>query len=284
MPIPLREDVSYIILKKIAETGGDGKHYVDFKATDFTGRNLTVSDFLGHLDYLNQKQYINADFTGNAYANQDDVPDAANPKEVDFRIANTLGADDGPLPHLVRFKQAELTPKGEKMLAKMNDNPPQSLDKGPVMPIATKDMPFLEKVMLKGELEDIFDARDLTIIVYRTMRDVMTTETSDRVAEDLGNEDPLPTKDKSFHHNLAELWKDNNPIVSWLSRVRQPLKIKDDTFIFRIEQEGGLPKGTNGEKALKAIFSATKEELPNERIQEVSQYLPGKVKQLWEAA
>ncbi len=284
MPISLREDVSYIILKKIKETGGDGKHPVDFQSTDFTGRQLTVSDFLGHLDYLNQKKYINADFSGNAYANQDDVPDAVNFEAVDLRVANTLGADDGPLPHLVRFKRAELTEKGEKMLAKMNETPPKALDKGPVMPIATKDMPFLEKVMLKGELEDIFDARDLTIIVYRTMRDVMTTETSDRVAKDLGTEDPLPTKDKSFQDSLGELWKDDNPIVSWLSRIRQPLEIKDDTFIFRIEQEGGLPKGTNGEKALKAIFSATKEELPDERIQEVSQYLPGKVKQLWEAA
>ncbi|MEC4806024.1 MAG: DUF2267 domain-containing protein [Jaaginema sp. PMC 1079.18] len=284
MPISLRDDVSYIILKKIAETEGNGKQPVDFQATDFTGRQLTVADFLGHLDYLNQKQYINADFTGNAYANQEDVPDAVNPDEVDFRVANTLGAEDGPLPHLIRFKQAELTEKGGKMLAKMNENPPQSLNKGPITPIATKDMPFLEKVMLKGELEDIFDARDLTIVVYRTMRDVMSTETSDRVAEDLGTEESLPTSDKSLQNNLAQLWKDNNPIVSWLSRIRQPLEIKDETFIFRIEQEGGLPKGTNGEKALKAIFSATKEELPSDRIQEVSQYLPGKVKQLWEAA
>jgi uncharacterized protein (DUF2267 family) len=284
MPIPLREDVAYIILKKIHDTDGNGKHAVDFQATDFTGRNLSVSDFLGHLDYLNQKQYINAEFTGNAYANQEDVPDAVNPKEVDFRIANTLGADDGPLPHLVRFKAAELTEKGKTMLNRMAENPPKALEKGPVMPIATKDMPFLEKVMLKGELADIFDARDLTIIVYRTMRDMMTNETSDRVAQDLGKQNSLPTENKRLQDNLAELWKDNNPIVSWISRIRQPLNIKDETFIFRIEQEGSLPKGTNGEKAIKAVFSATKEELPQERIQEISQYLPGKVKQMWEAA
>jgi len=29
---------------------------------------------LGHLDYLNQKQYIKAEFTGNAYANQKMFP------------------------------------------------------------------------------------------------------------------------------------------------------------------------------------------------------------------
>ena len=60
---------------------------VDFNATDFTGRNLTISDFLGHLDYLNQKQYIDADFSGNAYANQEDVPDLVDEEEVDFRVS-----------------------------------------------------------------------------------------------------------------------------------------------------------------------------------------------------
>ncbi|MEO0378150.1 MAG: DUF2267 domain-containing protein, partial [Cyanobacteria bacterium P01_A01_bin.17] len=64
MPIALRDDVMYILLEKIGNASGDGKQAVDFQAADFTGRDLTVSDFLGHLDYLNQKQYIDADFTG----------------------------------------------------------------------------------------------------------------------------------------------------------------------------------------------------------------------------
>ena len=40
MPIALRDDVMCILLKKIHEQDGSGKHAVDFKATDFTGRNL----------------------------------------------------------------------------------------------------------------------------------------------------------------------------------------------------------------------------------------------------
>ncbi|MEO1673653.1 MAG: DUF2267 domain-containing protein, partial [Cyanobacteria bacterium J06631_2] len=119
MTISLRDDVMYILLNKIGQSNAEGMHSVDFQATDFTGRNMTISDFLGHLDYLNQKQYINADFSGNAYANQEDVPDLIDEPELDFRVANTFGAPDGPLPHLIKFKKAELTEKGQKMLERM---------------------------------------------------------------------------------------------------------------------------------------------------------------------
>jgi uncharacterized protein (DUF2267 family) len=292
MPISLREDVMYILLKKIGEGdhNGEGKHELSFTDADFAGRQLTESDFLGHLDYLNQKQYINAEFTGNAYANQEDVPDAANPKEFDARIANTYGAPDGPLPHLIAFKAAQLTEKGRKMLEKMEANPPKALEEGPAVPIATKDMPFLEKVMLKAELEDIFDARDLTEIVYRTMRDLMPTEAQDRVAEELKGEEALPTEEKALQNEIVDLWKDTNPIVGWLSRVRPPFHgpapfiIDDNLFVFRVEQEGGVQSGISGETIVKAVFSATKDELSEERIQEIVEFLPGRIKEMWQQA
>lgn len=284
MPIALREDIMYILLKKINE--GDHaqeKHHISFKNTDFTGRQLTISDFLGHLDYLNQRGYIDADFKGNAYANQEDVPDAINLERVNFRVANTLGAPDGPLPHLIVFDKAQLTSKGEKMLEKMETNEPASLYEGPVSPIATKNTPFLEKVMLKGELEDIFDARDLAEIVFRTMRDLMTTEVSERVAGEL-HKPAEPTQDKALQDEISTLWQDTNPIVSFLSRVRPPLKFDDETFLFRIRQEGGLQQDVSPEQAVKAIFSATKDELSQERVNEIAGFLPGKIKQLWQQA
>lgn len=286
MPISLREDVMYILLKKIDESDrNNGKHGVPFHKTDFAGRNLTVSDFLGHLDYLNQQRYINADFSGNAYANQEDVPDllGGEGERVDFRLANTLGAPDGPLPHLIHFQRAEMTDKGRKMLNKMESNQPESLLKGPSTPIATKNMPFLEKVMLKGELEDIFDARDIAEVVFRTMRDLMTTAASERVADEL-HKPAEPTEDKALQDEISTLWQDTNPIVSFLSRVRPPLKFDDETFLFRIRQEGGLPKNVNPESAVSAVFSATKEELSSDRISEIGGFLPGQIKQLWEKA
>ena len=284
MPIGLKDDVMFILLRKINEKNEQGMHSVDFSATDFTGRNLTISDFLGHLDYLNQKQYIEADFTGNAYANQEDVPDVVDEEEVDFRVANTFGAPDGPLPHLIKFNKAKLTDKGKKMLERMEADPPQALQTGASTPIVDKYTPFLEEIALKAELTDIFDARDLANLVYRTMRDLMPNETSEAVAAELHDEIEEGAKNKRLQDEISDLWKDDNPIVSWISKVRPPLKFDADTFIFRIEKEGGMPRGTSGEKVINAVFAATKEELSDDVIKQVSQFLPGKIKDMWEAA
>lgn len=284
MPIALKDDVMFILLRKINKHNDEGMHKVDFEATDFTGRNLTISDFLGHLDYLNQKKYIEADFSGNAYANQEDVPDLVDEEEVDFRVANTFGAPDGPLPHLIKFKRAELTEKGKKMLKRMEENPPKALQTGVSTPIVNKYTPFLEEVALKAGLPDIFDARDLTNIVYRTMRDLMPNETSEAVKSELHDEIEEGAGNKRLQNEIADLWKDDNPIVSWLSKVRPTLKFDADTFIYRIEKEGGVPKGTNGEKVIKAVFSATKAELSDDIKQQIAECLPGKIKDIWQSA
>ena len=284
MTIALRDDVMYILLNKIHQGDGNGKHCVDFQATDFTGRNLTISDFLGHLDYLNQKQYIEADFSGNAYAKQEDVPNLINEAEIDFRIANTLGAPDGPLPHLIKFKRAELTEKGVKMLERMEENPPQALSKGASTPVIDCFTPFLEKVALRAELPDIFDARDLTTIVYRTMRDLMSTEAATAVESELHDDAKKYANNKRLQQEIAELWRDDNPLVAWLSSIRPALKFDADTFIFRIEKEGGIPRRTTGEKVINGVFSATKEELSEARNKEIAEFLPGKIQEMWQAA
>lgn len=114
MTIALRDDVMYILLEKIDEQSEVESQAVNFQAKDFLGRELKIADFLGHLDYLNQKNYIEAEFSGNAYARQEDVPNLIDVPEIDLRVANTLGAADAPLPHLISFKQAKMTEKGVK--------------------------------------------------------------------------------------------------------------------------------------------------------------------------
>ena len=291
MPIPVRDDAVYIILKKIHDTNQQSDSaQVDFSGTDFAGMKLEQSDLLGHLDYLNQKQYIDAEFSGNAYANQEDVPSLVNPDEVNLRVANTLGAEDGPLPHLVTFERATLTEKGQQMLADMEANPPKDMDKGPRLPIPNQHMPFLEKVMVKGNLRDPYDARDATEIVFRVMRDVMSTKDADKVEAEL-HDNAIDAKDKSLQVDVADLWHDTNPIVSFLSRLRPPLKgqppfgIDSTLFLTRVDNEGAIPPTSNGEIVTRAVFSATKDELPEDRIEMIAKWLPeGKVRSLWAEA
>jgi uncharacterized protein (DUF2267 family) len=157
-------------------------------------------------------------------------------------------------------------------------------------PIAEKDLPFLEKVMREGDIPDPYDARDLVEVVYRVMRDLMTTEAADHVAEEL-HEGVLDTDQKALQMEITDLWKDTNPVVGLLSRVRPPwqgpgiFKINSDRFLFRVANEGGLAPERDREQVVKAIFAATKAELSEERIQEVAQWMPeGRVIELWNQA
>lgn len=89
---------------------------------------------------------------------------------------------------------------------------------------------------------------------------------------------------------MSDLWKDTNPIVGFLSRIRKPLTapppagIDDNLFLTRVASEGAVPPNTSAEQIVSAVFSATKEELSPERGQEVANALPGRVRQLWEQA
>ncbi|BBD59176.1 hypothetical protein NIES2109_19580 [Nostoc sp. HK-01] len=156
-------------------------------------------------------------------------------------------------------------------------------------PIAEKNLPFLEKVKQNSGLADLYDARDITEVVFRVMRDLMTTEAADRVEGEL-HKPVEETEDKSLQMEIAELWHDTNPIVSFLSRVRPPwqgpgiFKIDSDRFLFRVANEGTMPPNVDREQVVKAVFSATKDELSPERIEEIASWLPDRVRQLWEEA
>jgi uncharacterized protein (DUF2267 family) len=79
--------------------------------------------------------------------------------------------------------------------------------------------------------------------------------------------------------------------VGLLSRVRPPwqgpgiFKIDSDRFLFRVANESAMPPERDHEQVVKAIFSATKDELSSDRIQEIAQWMPeGRVRQLWDEA
>lgn len=160
---------------------------------------------------------------------------------------------------------------------------------------AEKDRSFLEYVMVEGGFADPYDARDFTEVVFRVMRDLMTTEAADRVANEL-HEQAMPTDEKALQMEVTDLWKDSNPLVGLLSRVRPPwqgpgiFKINSDRFFFRVANEGGLERMPDDQdkqrkQAVKAVFTATKKELSEERIQEIATWLPEEgVRELWHEA
>lgn len=129
---------------------------------------------------------------------------------------------------------------------------------------------FLEKVMQRASLPDIYDARDLTTVVFRTMRDLMTTETDQQTEAAFNDAD------------IAELWRDDNPIVSFLSRFRPPLDIDEELFLRRIKQEGGVPKNVSPEAVVIAVFSTARESISPAQAQEISKTLPDGLRVMWE--
>ncbi|MEL6605231.1 MAG: DUF2267 domain-containing protein [Cyanobacteria bacterium J06614_10] len=262
MTIELKEDVAYILLKKMSDrTQDEQSRPFDLQPTDFVGRNTNRTEILAHLDYLNQKGYINADFEGDAYA--DEGPN--------------------PLPESVALRSAQLTQSGQQLLEKMSKEVPEELKSGPSVEIATKDMDFLKKVMLKGNIDNIYDARDITEIVFRTMRDLMASEKVEKVKQELHTE-AAHTEKKAAQEEIADLWEDSNPLVRFLSEIRPSLNFDDKTFLFRVEKEGGIPKTTGPKTVLRAVFGATKDELSAERIQEIGSAMPGEIRELWEQA
>ncbi len=151
--------------------------------------------------------------------------------------------------------------------------------------LSQSNISFLEKVMEQGQLQDLYEARDLTEVIFRTMRDLMSNEAVDRVTSELQQESgSSQSKNIQQDTDLSKLWKDTNPLVSWISRLRSPLEFDDQLFIRRVEQEGGMPKGTDGKTVIKAVFAATKAELSGDRIREIADFLPGQIKQLWQSA
>lgn len=140
----------------------------------------------------------------------------------------------------------------------------------PAKKISSNEQVFLEKVMQRSSIPDIYDARDITIVVFRSLRDLMSTDLADRTESEFSDE------------KIAKLWKDDNPIAATLSKLRPPLNVDTETFLRRIRQEGGVPKNVSPESAVIAVFSAVREELSPERTKEIASVLPDGLKVMWE--
>lgn len=155
---------------------------------------------------------------------------------------------------------------------------PASLSSRRVEPATAESQPFLYAVLTQSGLEDIYDARDVTEVVFRTVRDIVGKDVVNQVTAEIEAGNAPDTTE------IAALWKDTNPLVAFISRVRPPLEIASDTFFFRVAQEAGLPKFINPKSAVKAVFAQLKPRLSSARAEELRLLLPDQVRQVWRQA
>ena len=130
-----------------------------------------------------------------------------------------------------------------------------------------KNKAFLDKVIANSNLKTVNEAQTATKIVFRILRDLLPREEVDKLADELRGEEAT-----NADMEIKDLFKDTNPMVSFFSYISpiQQLNISRDIFMLRLNQEGAVRHDTDAEEVTKAVFSATKDEISQEQIENVA--------------
>ena len=144
-----------------------------------------------------------------------------------------------------------------------------------------KNKAFLDKVIANSNLQTVNEAQTATKVVFRILRDLLPREEVDKLADELRGEE-APNADME----IKDLFKDTNPMVSFFSYISpiQQLNIPKDTFMLRLNQEGAVRHDTDPEEVTKAVFSATKDELSQAQIDNVTKCLSDEIRAIWQQA
>ncbi|HHP7232049.1 MAG TPA: DUF2267 domain-containing protein [Xenococcaceae cyanobacterium] len=143
-----------------------------------------------------------------------------------------------------------------------------------------KNQAFLDKVIANTNLQTINEAQTATKVVFRILRDLLPREEVDKLADELREDAPQADME------IKDLFKDTNPMVSFFSYISpiQQLNISKGIFLLRLQQEGAIRSDADAEQVALAVFSATKEELSQEQIDNVSKSLGDDLSTLWQQA
>ena len=143
-----------------------------------------------------------------------------------------------------------------------------------------KNQTFLDKVIANSNLQTVNEAQTATKVVFRILRDLLPREEVDKLAEELREDAPQADME------IKDLFKDTNPMVSFFSYISpiQQLNIDKDTFMLRLQQEGAIREDADAETVTKAVFNATKDELSQEQIDNVTKCLGDEIRTLWQQA
>ena len=144
-----------------------------------------------------------------------------------------------------------------------------------------KNKAFLDKVIANSNLQTVDEAQTATKVVFRILRDLLPREEVDKLADELREDAPKADME------IKDLFKDTNPMVSFFSYISpiQQLNISKDTFMLRLQQEGAIRHDTDAEQVTKAVFSATKDEISSEQIENVAKCISDdQIRTLWQQA
>ncbi len=144
-----------------------------------------------------------------------------------------------------------------------------------------KNQAFLEKVIANSNLETVNEAQTATKVVFRILRDLLPREEVDKLADELREDAPKADME------IKDLFKDTNPMVSFFSYISpiQQLNISKDIFMLRLNQEGAVRHDTDAEEVTKAVFSATKDEISSEQVENVAKCISDdEIRSLWQQA
>lgn len=144
-----------------------------------------------------------------------------------------------------------------------------------------KNKAFLDKVIANSNLQTVNEAQTATKVVFRILRDLLPREEVDKLADELRGEE-APNADME----IKDLFKDTNPMVSFFSYISpiQQLNISKETFMLRLNQEGAVRHDTDAEAVTKAVFNATKDELSQAQIDNVTKCLSDEIRAIWQQA
>jgi uncharacterized protein (DUF2267 family) len=118
------------------------------------------------------------------------------------------------------------------------------------------------RVGIEANLESVDEARQVTGVVLRALRDRLTPEEAEQASAQ------LPTEIKALWHAGPEA-------------PHRPVRMHCRDFYERVKAEGGLASLRQAELATEAVFAALKEQISDGECDDILAQLPRDLKQVW---
>jgi uncharacterized protein (DUF2267 family) len=118
------------------------------------------------------------------------------------------------------------------------------------------------RVGIEADLESLEEARHVTAVVLRALRDRLTPEEAEQASAQLPAE-------------LKQLWHGD------AGTMRPPVKMHRQEFYERVRAEAGLPSVRTAALATDAVFAALKDQISDGECGDILAQLPRDLKQVW---